>query len=293
MFSWLGLTISHTITAAAAAAAEDDDDDNDESYTGSNQSDISLGSNDTEIEEEELADIKSDSTMTSTPKKPASSAKKAASAKKQKDPVLELATKLAKQKLDSNCDFSFQCPKLMFTCRDRNRSACVFEMLSALPSDWLKHCKVLPGGNQLSILFGYPRVLASERCHRKLVTQNGTVFDEHSARAMARSTQVTHFVESNHADHPTMIDGDPQVLNLPFTCVEGEVPGANLCWVAWPTDKIVTYRNRDHKQFLNILCIKLDSVHTFAVARERVHEAVLDDSEESSDSEGSQMSQQP
>ena len=291
MFSWLGLTISHTITAAAAAAAENDDDaDDDESYTGSNQSDISLGSNDTNIkEEEELAG----STMPSTPKKPASSAKKVASGKKQKDPVLELATKLAKQKLDSNCDFSFQCPKLMFTCRDRNRSACVFEMLSALPSDWLKHCKVLPGGNQLSILFGYPRVLASERCHRKLITQNGNVFDEHSARAMARSTQVTHFVESNHPDHPTMIDGDPQVLNLPFTCVEGEVPGANLCWVAWPTDKIVTYRNRDHKQFLNILCIKLESIHTFAVARERVHEAVIDDSEESSDSEGSQMSQQP
>jgi hypothetical protein len=52
LFSWLGLTISHTITAAAAAAAaagNDDDDDDDESYTGSNQSDISLGSNDTEI----------------------------------------------------------------------------------------------------------------------------------------------------------------------------------------------------------------------------------------------------
>ena len=131
LFSWHGLIISHTITAAAAAAAEEEQDDNDQSYTGSNQSDISLGSNDTEIEEEELAD----STMTSTPKKPASSAKKVACAKKQKDPVLELATKLAKQKLDSNCDFSFQCPKLMFTCRDRNRSACVFEMLSALPSD--------------------------------------------------------------------------------------------------------------------------------------------------------------
>ena len=93
MFSWLGLTISHTITAAAAAAAaaEDDDDNNDESYTGSNQSDISLGSDDTEIEEEELADILADATMPPTPKKPASSAKKAASAKKQKDPVLELA----------------------------------------------------------------------------------------------------------------------------------------------------------------------------------------------------------
>ncbi len=128
----------------------------------------------------------------------------------------------------------------MFTCRDRNRSACVFEILSALPSDWLKHCKVLPGRNQLAVLFGYNCVLTSERCHRKLVTQNGTAFDEHSARDMARSTQVTHFVESNHADHPTMIDGEPQVTTLPFTCVEGEVPGVNLSWVAWPTVKWVT-----------------------------------------------------
>ncbi len=136
---------SHTcFTAAAAAAAatattEEEEDNDDQSYTGSKKSDISLGSNDTEIKEEELAEIEADATMPPTPKKPASYAKKAASAKKQKDPVLELATKLAKQKLDSNCDFSFQCPKLMFTCRDRNRSACVFEILSALPSNWLKH----------------------------------------------------------------------------------------------------------------------------------------------------------
>ena len=100
-------------------------------------------------------------------------------------------------------------------------------------------------------------------------------------------------MESNYADHPTMIDGEPQVLTLPLTCVEGEVPGANLCWVALPTDKIIMYRNHDHKQFLNILRIKLNLVHIFAIAHGRVHEAVLDDSEESLDSEGSQMFQQP
>ncbi len=74
---------------------EEVDDNNNQSYTGSNQSDISLGSDDTKIEEEELADIQADATMPPTPKKPAISAKKAASAKKQKDPVLELDTELS------------------------------------------------------------------------------------------------------------------------------------------------------------------------------------------------------
>jgi hypothetical protein len=218
-----------------------------------------------------------------TPKRNAS-AKKPAAADKKKDPVLDLAARLSKARLESpNCDFSFRCPKLMFTCRDGNKNACVIELLSALPGEYLKHCKVMPGGQQLSILFGYPKVLASERCHRKQITQSGEAYSDASARVLARSTQVTHFVEYNFADSPSMVDGTPQIVDLPFLCMEGEVPADSIMWITWPTDRYVTYRNADHKQFLNILNVKVHSIQTYAVARGSVREHVLDDSEEEDD----------
>ena len=48
-------------------------------------------------------------------------------------------------------------------------------------------------------------------------------------------------------------------------------------------DRYVTYRNADHKQFLNILNVKVHSIQTYAVARGSVREHVLDDSEEEDD----------
>jgi hypothetical protein len=217
-----------------------------------------------------------------TPKRNASSKKPSGS--KKNDPVLDLASRLSKTRLaNPHCDFSMHCPKLMFTCRDENKNACVIELLSPLPGDHLKHCKVLPGGKQLSILLGYPKVLASERCHRKQIQQSGEVYSAASARVMARSTQVTHYMEFNFADGNSTVEGTPQIVDLPFLCMEGEVPAENIMWIAWPTDRYVTYRNADHKQFLNILNVKVISIHTFAVARGSVREHVLDDSEESDD----------
>jgi hypothetical protein len=214
-----------------------------------------------------------------TPKRNASAKKP--SAGKKKDSVLDLAARLSKTRLETpHCDFTFLCPKLMFTCRDENKNACVIELLSPLPGDHLKHCKVLPGGKQLSILFGYPKILASERCHRKQIQQSAEVYSAGSARVMARSTQVTHFVEFNYADGNNTVEGTPQIVDLPFLCLEGEVPAENIMWITWPTDRYVTYRNADHKQFLNILNVKVTSIHTFAVARGSVREHVLDDSEE-------------
>ena len=63
---------------SAAAAEEDEDDD----YYESGQEDISLGSHDTDINEEEIDDIIEEETMPRTPKK-------AASAKKTPTKVLE------------------------------------------------------------------------------------------------------------------------------------------------------------------------------------------------------------
>ena len=215
-----------------------------------------------------------------TPKRNASAKKPAPAAAKKKDPVLDLAAQLSRSRLGVRCDFSFRCPKLMFTCRDENKNACVIELLSALPGEYLKHCKVMPGGQQLSVLYGYTKVLAGERCHRKQITQSGEAYNEASARVLARSTQVTHFVEYNFAENPIMVDGTPQIVDLPFPCIEGEVPSEATMWIAWPTDRFVNYRGAAHKQFLNILIIKVLSIQTYATERGNVTEHVLDDSEE-------------
>ena len=55
----------------------------------------------------------------------------------------------------------------------------------------------MDGGTSLSILFGYPKVFTSERCHKKLLATQGIAYDTNSGHVVACSSQVTHFVTSN------------------------------------------------------------------------------------------------
>ena len=264
----------HSLDTAEAFPSDDYDD----SYTGSNQSDISLGSNDTDIDEEEVRDIEQEAATMPTPKPTRKTSNKAA---KSNDPVMQLAESLAKTSI--NCAFSYSCPKVLFTCRDGNKDAAVFELHAPLPKEYMKHVKVLPGGMKLSVLFGYPKVLASERAHRKMLAMQGINYDPNLARVAARSSQVTHLVFSKFGESEDHIEGEPQIVPLRFKCPEGHVTSENILWMSWPIEKTVLYKNARHKQFLNIMAIKLNSERTYATERAEQNEVVLEDSEESED----------
>ncbi len=56
-----------------------------------------------------------------------------------------------------------------------------------------------------------------------------------------------------------------------------------MMWLNWPTDCYVPYKGAEHKQFLMIMAIKLNSVTTYAVQHEEHQEVVLSDSESESE----------
>ena len=267
----------------------EDSSEDDESYNESSQSDISLGSNDTDINQEEVGDIVEDAATMPTPKRSTIADKKASlSSTKKKgktsdNPILQLAEQLAKTKIENGNVFTYRCPKVMFTCRDGNRDAAVLEFHAPLPKQYLRHCKVLDGGTSLSILFGYPKVFSSERCHKKLLATQGIAYDTNSGHVLACSSQVTHFVMSNYDEGADKIDGEPQVCKLPFKCPEGYVASEDMIWLNWPTDRYIPYKGSEHKQFLTIMAIKLNSVATYAVQRGKHQEVVLSDSESESE----------
>ena len=75
-------------------------------------------------------------------------------------------------------------------------------------------------------------------------------------------------------------------MNLPFKCPEGDVPSDQMTWVNWPIEKHVRYKNTQHKQFINVMCVRLNSVASYAVERQDQEEVALSDSESESEEEG-------
>ena len=92
-----------------------------------------------------------------------------------------------------------------------------------------------------------------------LATQ-GVAYDINSGCVLACSSQVTHFVMSNYDEGADKIDGEPQVCKLPFKWPEGDVASEDIMWLNFPTDCYVPYKGAEHKQFLMIMAIKLNSV---------------------------------
>jgi hypothetical protein len=103
-------------------------------------------------------------------------------------------------------------------------------MLSLVGPDCLRHYKVLPGGQQLSVLFGYPQSLAYGRASRKFFEAGGTAFNTNLAHVTASATQVEHVVSSTFDLEETLLDGDPQVIDSPFKCEEGLVETVQKGW---------------------------------------------------------------
>ena len=279
--SILYLTFDSFLAQAAANGTGNSSEES--SYAGSNQSDISLGSVDSDLEEEEIEDPEEQVTMPpKTPRKTPMKAAASATKKSQKNSsgdVLILAENLSKTSLSSNgISFTYLCPTLRFTCRDGDKDAALYEFHTPLPQQFLRHCKVIDGGMKLSILFGFPRVLTTEKAHKKVLGTEGITYDPNLARVAARSTQVTHFVNSHYDSTVNKLEGDPQICVLPFKCTEGNVPSSNIHWLKWPTGFTVVSNGVEHKQFLNILLVKLNSIATYAVERQEQDEFVLDDS---------------
>jgi hypothetical protein len=183
----------------------------------------------------------------------------------------------------SGMSFDFNCPRLQFTFRKETKDVAVYEVLTTMGSNDLRHLTVLPGGDRLSLLFGYPRILSSERFSRKVLEHVGITYDTNLALVVQRATQVGHEINTRFEPHETLLDGEPQVIQLPFKCLEGPVADGDITWFRWYKGKQddVEYKGRMHKQFYNVLIFHVKSDHTYVAEKKKQHTATLDDSEDS------------
>ena len=252
-----------------------DNNKNDKSYSALEQDDITLGSEDTNINQQEINDIEQEASMTRTPTQ---TPKKSTGKSKTTD---DLADQLSKTSLKDNSDgtnFSQSFAKLHFTFREGAKDVAIYEVI--LISDSSMLCHYLPGGQKLSILFGYPRELASERASRKILTLLGIQYDTTLARVTSRSSQVGHFINSKFEHTEEQLEGVPQIINLPFKCVEGSLPGGDVTWLKWhKKGRSVQYNGVLHQQFYDIMLVKVISQHSCAVELGEQANHVLDDSD--------------
>ena len=174
-------------------------------------------------------------------------------------------------------------PKFSITAAEDDKDVAFIELLAVSGKSLLRHCKVLSGGDKLSVLFGYPRELASERANKKFLKSIGVTYSESLTRVAARSTQVGHDVNTNYDHQDKLLEGDPQLISLPFKCIVGGVPGPDMAWFKWYKGEKVKVGDKEHKQFYDVMLIKVVSQASYAEEYQSAEEHIMSDSDASSD----------
>jgi hypothetical protein len=153
---------AHPFCHVTAGNQEDDDEeDEDFSINESGEEGESLGSVDTDIEENEVNDLQTvlDDNMPSARK--SSTPKKAAPKS-----VDALSTQMSSMKVTKVEYFSFdwRFPMAMYSVNEGTTKKIYIELLKGvqLPEEYIVHAKVLPRGRQFSFLCGVPRYMYEE-----------------------------------------------------------------------------------------------------------------------------------
>ena len=207
-----------------SAEVEDDNDNKSQS----------LGSHDTEVSGSKVQGLHDDTAANMpTPKKVASS-KKA-----KKTSVTEVTAGMSTMTIKSaphqvshyslNLNWSF--PFQLYSIVEGSKEIIYADFLCAnLPKSYIKMAKVLRGGFQLAFLMAVPKWFYEEFYSRK---QMGQEYNKRHARVQAHSRQVIQPVCREFQSLDDFHLGEPQVLNLPFQCIEGDY--APL-WGSWSGD---------------------------------------------------------
>ena len=254
---------THSSSASETPAAEEADYNSaeDDDYVGTEEGEeVSLGSEDTDIDEDELQDLEEDAAANNmpTPKKkattPASNKKKAVPAV---DDVIADFTKLST--ISTKPDFSYHCPVFGYHFKEGQKHVIYFDVhYPSCPKDNLKYLKVLPGGRQVAFLVACSKKHTKEKV---LKAQMGREYDPASARAEARAMQITHYVNTKYPARENSVAGDPQIVDLPFKCVEGNLE-AHWCLDAEGMDAVMGKRFH-HQQFSILMHFKVVSVENY------------------------------
>ena len=193
-----------------------------------------------------------------TPCRNKTPAKKQAPAKpsrKSKLGVEDLTEDMSALALTLKLDHGFKFPTYPYSYREGNKQVIkvdTFAMCNGPES--LVHAKVLPGGRRLSWLFGSPRWFAEADTLRR---QMGNDYHEDHVQVQARLSQVTYPVARSQNARKTLMEGEAQIVELPFKCIEGDIRPK---WGQW--DKMGQRINR-HKKFLISMTLKVTSEYSY------------------------------
>lgn len=259
-------------------ALEAEDSSEDESFEPSDDDGESLGSRDTEVDENEVDDLIADAALNkiAMPPKKVTMTKGRTSSRSPKKPsmsqeVEELtgnfrsASVISIPKTPKCYSTSYEFPMSWNTAQDGLKEIVYLDFQTMnLPTSFLRMAKVLPGGTRFGLLMGSPKWFFEEGY---LITQLGVHYDENSARVQSREATVVQPIRKLASGMNRFVPGDVQVVDLPFKCVEGDYAPN---WGSWRTRDMedVEIPNADpalpptiHIQFQRSVTFELVSVH--------------------------------
>eukprot|EP00956_Cyclotella_meneghiniana_P024430 scaffold49001_cov77-Cyclotella_meneghiniana.AAC.1 len=272
---------SSSASKTTAAATDDDEyisaEDEDYAAEGEEEASVSLGSEDTDIDPDEVQDLEEDAAK--MPRTPGSTKKSAnsASAKKksaQDDPMDDLVADIAKLNMNSMApDFNYHCPVTPYHYKEGLKHLIAFDVqFPSVPKENLKYLRVEPGGKQVAFLIASPKFYTQEKV---LKQQLGHAYKEDSARTAARYMQVTHPANKKYPGRENFIEGKPQVINLPFKCVEGDLKPV---WNYWAEgQEKLEGKKYVHQQFAINLHFEVESVGSYTQVYEDDNKNILMD----------------
>jgi hypothetical protein len=206
---------------------EDSEEDEDFSGSGGDDEDEELGSVDTDIEEEEVEDLQADlETMPTTRK---STTPKKTTPKK--DAVKDVSAKMSQLTVESKVKESnikyisleWRFPMAMYSVMEDDTKKIYIDLMKGvqLPSKYILHAKVLPGGKQFSLLVAVPRWMFEETYMK---ARFGANFTTTSALYQAFDRYIIQPIRRMFPDASEYVEGTPQIVDLDEECVEGPVP---------------------------------------------------------------------